>query len=182
MSFEYTQKLHAGTVFPKFDATLLSGETIEVGLPTANHDWQLVLIYRGRHCPLCTKYLNQLATFQERLSEIGVDIVAISGDSKEQLASHLEQLTVNFPIAYGLTIEQMKTLGLYISDPRSEQETDHPFAEPGLFVVNAKGDIQVVDISNNPFVRPELEALVNGLAWIRNPDNNYPIRGMHREK
>ncbi len=37
-----------------------------------------------------------------------------------------------------------------------------------------------VDISNNPFVRPELSALVNGLRWIRNPDNNYPIRGMHR--
>ncbi|MFY8350683.1 redoxin domain-containing protein [Pseudoalteromonas sp. SSM20] len=180
MSFEYTQKLHAGTEFPKFNATLLSDEIVEIGSPKAGHDWQLVLVYRGLHCPLCTKYLNQLSTFKQKLSEIGVDIVAISGDSTEQLTAHLEQLTVNFPIAYGLTTEQMNTLGLYISEPRSEQETDHPFAEPGLFVVNAKGEIQVVDISNNPFVRPELEALVNGLAWIRNPDNNYPIRGMHR--
>ena len=63
-----------------------------------------------------------------------------------------------------------------ISD-RSEQETDHNFAEPGLFVVNEHGNLHVVDISNNPFVRPELGALSRGLAWIRNPDNNYPIRG-----
>ena len=143
-------------------------------------DWQLVLIYRGRHCPLCTKYLNQLQTFKDKLAETGVDIIAVSGDSQQQLESHLDNLSIDFPIAYGLTTEQMQTLGLYISDPRSEQETDHAFAEPGLFVVNEQGTIQVIDISNNPFVRPELTALTNGLAWIRNPENNYPIRGMHR--
>jgi len=72
----------------------------------------------------------------------------------------------------------MNTLGLYISEPRSEKETDHPFAEPGVFVVNADGEIQIVDISNAPFARPELEALANGLAFIRK--NDYPIRGTHR--
>ena len=48
-------------------------------------------------------------------------------------------------------------------------------------MINEEGGVQVVDISNNPFVRPELGALVSGLAWIRNPDNNYPIRGTWRE-
>ena len=71
----------------------------------------------------------------------------------------------------------MNTLGLYISDPRSEKETDHPFAEPGVFVTNAKGEIQIIDISNAPFARPELEALANGLSFIRK--NDYPIRGTH---
>lgn len=71
----------------------------------------------------------------------------------------------------------MQQLGLYISHPRSAQETDHPFAEPGLFVVNEKGQVQVLDISNGPFVRPELGILLSGLGFIRNPENNYPIRG-----
>ena len=53
----------------------------------------------------------------------------MSGDSKAQLESHLQKLDVDFPIAYGLTIEQMETLGAYISDPRSEKETDHPFGK-----------------------------------------------------
>ena len=108
---------------------------------------------------------------------IGVEIAAVSADSKEQLESHLEKLKVSFPLYYGLTTDQMKALGVYVSVPRSEQETDHNFAEPGLFVINEDHQVQVVDISNNPFVRPELEALVSGLGWIRNPDNNYPIRG-----
>ncbi|GAA4649730.1 hypothetical protein GCM10023116_20100 [Kistimonas scapharcae] len=86
---------------------------------------------------------------------------------------------MSFPLAYGLSLEAMKTLCLYISVPRSEQETDHNFAEPGLFVVNEEGNIQVIDISNNPFVRPDLEALASGLEWIRNPENHYPIRGTY---
>mgnify|MGYP005991429079 CR=1 FL=1 len=176
----YTDKLHAGSTFPDLNATLLSGEQVALGKPQNGADWQLVVFYRGRHCPLCTKYLNQLEDYKETLLATGVDLIAVSGDRKIQLESHLEQLNVSFPLAYGLTVEQMQALGLYISDPRSEQETDHPFAEPGLFVVNSERKIQVVDISNNPFVRPELQALVNGLSWIRNPDNNYPIRGMHK--
>ena len=87
---------------------------------------------------------------------------------------------MSFSLAYGLTTEQMQTLGTYISDPRSSQETDHPFAEPALFVVNEQGNVHVVDYSNNPFVRPDLATLVSGLNWIRDPKNNYPIRGMHK--
>ena len=34
---------------------------------------------------------------------------------------------------------QMLALGLYVSEPRSEEETDRPFAEPGVFVINADG-------------------------------------------
>ena len=172
-----TSKIEAGSSFPKIQATNLEGNLIDLGTPVDGADWQLVIVYRGRHCPLCTKYLNLLEGFVGDLKETGVDVVAVSGDSKEQLENHIEKLEVSFPLLYGLTIEQMKELGLYISHPRSPQETDHPFAEPGLFVVNSEGRVQVVDISNNPFVRPELEALVSGLAWIRNPENNYPIRG-----
>jgi len=176
----YTQKLHPGSIFPNLSATLESGEEVVLGTPQHGADWRLVLVYRGRHCPLCTKYLNQLADFKQALLEVGVDIIAVSGDSKAQLESHQAQLNVNFPMAYGLSEAEMTQLGLFISNPRSEQETDHRFAEPGLFVVNDEGTIQVIDISNNPFVRPELQALVNGIGWIRNPANNYPIRGMHK--
>ncbi|KZN48437.1 redoxin domain-containing protein [Pseudoalteromonas luteoviolacea] len=180
MSQHYTDKLHAGSKFPKLPVTLFNDKTVTLGEPRSGFDWQLILVYRGKHCPLCTKYLNQLESHIASLAAINVDVIAVSGDSQAQLAEHQLQLDVQFDIAYGLSLTQMKELGLYISDPRSEQETDHHFAEPGLFVVNDEGNIQVIDISNNPFVRPELTALVNGLTWIRNPENNNPVRGMHR--
>jgi peroxiredoxin len=108
---------------------------------------------------------------------IGIDTAAVSADSKAQLREHRKRLDVNFPLYFGLNLEQMSELGLYISVPRSAEETDHNFAEPGLFVVNSDSQIQVIYISNNPFARPDLEILVSGLEWIRMSDNKYPIHG-----
>ncbi len=175
-----TDKLHAGAEFLVLNAFDDNDELADISKPTGDSDWQLVVIYRGRHCPLCTKFLNALAGYRQRLLDIGIDIAAASADSREQLDEHRERLDVNFPLYYGLTLEQMQDLGLYISVPRSEQETDHNFAEPGLFVINSDGKVQVVDLSNNPFSRPDLEVFVSGLEWIRSPENNYPIRGTYQ--
>lgn len=172
-------KLTAGASFPAISALNDAAELEEISKPAGKADWRMLVVYRGRHCPLCTKYLNALEGYVVRLSAIGVDLAVVSGDSQEQLAEHQTKLEVSYPIHHGLTIDSMKELGLYISHPRSEQETDHPFAEPGLFVINEQGQLQVVDISNNPFVRPELDALVSGLEWIRS--HNYPIRGTFNE-
>jgi peroxiredoxin len=171
-----TPKLHAGADFP---ALPVHGDDdiVDISKPTGDADWQMVVVYRGRHCPLCTKFLNTLPEFRQRLTDIGIDVAAVSGDSREQLDEHRTRLDVNFPLYHGLTEEQMLELGLYISIPRSEQETDHNFAEPGLFVINTDGQVQVVDQSNNPFARPDIEVLVSGLEWIRKPENNYPVRG-----
>ena len=173
-----TSKLHAGDAFPALPVHRQDGEIADISQPADGADWRMVVVYRGRHCPLCTKFLNALAGYRQRLSDIGVGIAAVSADSAEQLDEHQSRLgEVNFPLHYGLTPEQMQELGLYVSIPRSEKETDHLFPEPGLFVINADGQLQVVDYSNNPFARPDLETLVSGLEWIRNPENNYPIRG-----
>jgi len=60
--------------------------------------------------------------------------------------------------------------------PRHEQETDHNFAEPGMFIINEAGTLQSVDISNAPSLRPELEIVVHGLTFVRSQET-YPIRG-----
>ena len=175
-----TEKLHAGTTFQALPVLDDNGTLVDISKPTGDADWKMVVVYRGRHCPLCTKFLNKLAGFRQRLLDIGIDVAAVSADSQEQLDEHRTRLDVNFPLFHGLSLEQMQALGLYISVPRSEKETDHNFAEPGLFVVNSDGGLQVVDISNNPFARPDIEVFVSGLEWIRKPDNNYPVRGTYQ--
>lgn len=171
------RKLQAGKDFPTIQAQTTGGAAVTLGQPAEGCDWQMVVVYRGRHCPICTRYLNQLEGYRDRLRDIGIDLVAVSADSEAQLAQHREKLNVGFPIYHGLSEAAMAALGLYVSVPRSEKETDHNFAEPGLFVINDKGQLHVTDIANGPFARPELDTLVGGLEWIRNPENNYPIRG-----
>ncbi|TMP19265.1 peroxiredoxin-like family protein [Pseudoalteromonas sp. S2893] len=137
--------------------------------------WKMIVVYRGQHCPKCTEQLNELATMHDDFASAGVEVVAVSGDSEEQLKKHLEKIDVNFPLYYNLTIEQMADLGLYISEPRSDAETDHPFAEPCIIVLNEDNQVQMLDKSNSPFVRPSLKQVLGGIKFSR--ENDYPIRG-----
>lgn len=172
-----SRKFVAGDQFPKIMLSTLDGDEVELGKPKDNFDWKMVVVYRGKHCPMCTKYLKQLEVLKEKYYQLGIDIIVVSADTKSKAQAHNSEMQLSFPVAYDLSIEQMNHLGLYISNPRSIKESDCPFAEPGIYVINSAGAVQVTDISNAPFTRPDLEVLVGGLAFIRNPENNYPIRG-----
>ena len=151
----HTTKLAAGAAFPAITVPRLGGGEIA---PAATAGWRLLIVYRGKHCPLCKPYLGTL----DKLLE------------EEAAADHAE-FGWRFPLGYGLTVAQMQALGLYISNPRSAQETDRPFAEPGLFLINQAGEVQLIDISNAPFARPDLAGIARGAKRIQ--EMNYPIRG-----
>ncbi|NNE52696.1 MAG: AhpC/TSA family protein [Sulfitobacter sp.] len=170
--------LEAGQEFPRIEAAKLGGATVTLGQPDGGHDWQMVVVYRGLHCPICKKYLATLEGLQDRFAEQGVDVVAISGDPEEKAQAMVDEKELTLKMAYGLSIAEMGQLGLYVSDPRSPKETDRPFPEPGLFVINGEGRIQIVDVSNAPFARPDLEGVLNGIKFVR--ENDYPIRGTHK--
>ncbi|GGX56443.1 thioredoxin peroxidase [Tateyamaria omphalii] len=170
--------LAAGSVFPKLDVARLGGGTLTLGAPRGGHDWQLVVVYRGLHCPLCKTYLSKLQVLESDFNALGVDVVAVSGDPEAKAQAMVDEKELSLAMGYGLSVAQMDALGVYISDPRSPQETDQPFPEPGLFVVNGDGAIQMVDVSNAPFLRPDLESVVKGITFVRS--NDYPIRGMHK--
>ncbi|WP_226645419.1 redoxin domain-containing protein [Microbulbifer variabilis] len=172
-------KLAAGGDFPVLDVAKLGGGQMQLGKPAGGFPWQMVVVYRGKHCPLCTKYLRALNALLLRYHEEGVFVVAVSADSADKALQHMREINPDFPIGVNLSISQMQQLGLYISNPRSPQETDKPFAEPGIFVINEAGRLQIVDISNAPFARPDLQTLLMGIEFIRNPENNYPIRGTY---
>lgn len=170
-------KIAAGSTFPSIKVATLGGGDVDLAKPGNGHDWRMVVVYRGKHCPICTRYLGELNDALPDLNAQGVDVVAVSADTGEQAKGQIDPIAPKYDVGFGLNVEQMQALGLYISDPRSEKETDHPFPEPGLFVINDKGEVQIVDISNAPFARPSFAMIANGIKFIRNPDNNYPIRG-----
>jgi len=69
----------------------------------------------------------------------------------------------------------MRALGLYISTPRSAQETDYRFPELALLAVNPQSALHLMDIANAPFLRRNLDLLLRGLAFVIEKD--YPVRG-----
>ncbi len=168
-----SDKLGAGAPVPAITLDRVGGDKVTIG--GARGAWQLVVVYRGKHCPICKRYLTGLKDLVEGYKAASTEVVAVSGDPREKADAFAAEIQANFPVGYALSIADMRRLGLYVSNPRSPQETDRPFAEPGLIVVNPNGDAQIVDISNAPFARPDLAAILNGLKFIQ--EKGYPIRG-----
>lgn len=167
-------KLAAGAPFPKINWPTVDGDNLDIA---AMSGWRLLAVYRGKHCPLCKRYFKTLDGLLDDFKAAGVAVAAVSADPREKAEADVAEQGWRFPVGYGLTIEQMRALGLYISDPRSAQETDRPFAEPGLFVVNPHGNIQIIDVSNAPFARPDLQMILSGINTII--EKSYPVRGTH---
>jgi peroxiredoxin len=165
-------KLAAGAAFPAIAVPRLGGGEIA---PAAIEGWRLLVVYRGKHCPLCKPYLGTLDTLRDEFAAAGVSVMAVSADPEEKAQADHAAFGWRFPLGYGLSVPQMQAMGLYISHPRSPQETDRPFAEPGLFLINPAGQVQLIDISNAPFARPDLAGIARGAKRIQ--EMNYPIRG-----
>jgi len=168
-----SEKIAAGSALPAITLPLVQGGNATLGQGDA--PWQLVVVYRGRHCPLCKRYLGKLNGLLEGFSAANTGVLAVSGDPKEKAEQDVAEFGWTFPVAYGLAEDQMRALGLYVSAPRGPQETDRPFPEPGLFLVNPDRTVQVVDLSNAPFSRPDLDGILNGVKVIQ--ERSYPIRG-----
>ena len=165
-------KMAAGEKFPPMQWNALSGEPID---PASGKGWRALIVYRGKHCPLCKNYLGTLNEMLDEFKAANIEVAAVSADPKEKAEAEVAECGWKFPVGYDLKPEQMRQLGLYVSDPRSPQETDRQFSEPGVFVLNPDGNAQIIDISNAPFARPDLKSLLKGLQFVMSKD--YPIRG-----
>ena len=116
---------------PALSFPLVGGETFDVS--TAAIEKQLwIVVYRGKHCPVCHDYLETLNGLADDLKAAGISAVAVSADpvSRAQGAKNewdIDQVT----LGYGLAESEMGNWGLFVSRGISDSETDQ-FAEPGL--------------------------------------------------
>ncbi|MEJ6398885.1 redoxin domain-containing protein [Yoonia sp. 208BN28-4] len=166
-------KPSVGQPLTPFDLPIVGQETTRtIGAPSDL--WTMLFIYRGRHCPRCKRFLNKLnAALNDWAAHM--DIIVASADSADKAAADLAEFGWNFELCYDLSEPQMRALGLYVSTPLSEAETTKNFAEPGAFGLRPDGTLMLVDISNGPAARPDLEELLDGMIF--NITNDRPVRG-----
>lgn len=165
-------KSHVGKQLGPMDFPALGGGTVTVGAPKER--WTLLVVYRGKHCPRCKKYLNKFNAMLGDWTAL-MDVVVVSADTEEKAQADKAEFGWTFNLCYGLTEPQMRALGLYVSDPLSEAETTTRFAEPGTFALRPDGTLMLVDISNGPAARPDLAELLDGMRF--NIENDRPVRG-----
>lgn len=171
--------LRPGSKAPTDTLPVLSGGERSLFVPRDGYDWMLAVVYRGKHCPLCTGYLKQWDAKLDELKELGVDFLALSSDSKERAEAQIAEVDPKYDVAYGLSVDQMKAFGLYVSGPRNGMDVEGPFAEPGLYVINEKGEVLIMDTSNVPFARPEPARILAGIRYLKGLEQEFPINGTH---
>ena len=159
---------------PDLTVPLLRGGTYRLA-DQRPRTFTMVVFFRGLHCPVCRAQLSELERRLGEFEQRGIEVIAVSGETREratQLAQEwrLEQL----PLAYGLTEDQMRSWGLFISHGINDGEPEL-FNEPGLFLISPDGTVYYESILSMPVGRPRVDDLLGGIDyWVA---HGYPARG-----
>jgi peroxiredoxin len=159
---------------PDVEVPLVGGGTFNMAEASPDN-FQIIVVYRGVHCPKCKAQLEAIEPMVADIRADGHDIVAVSMDSEERAQKARDEWAVDeLPIAHSLELLDAKSLGLFISSAISDAEPSL-FAEPGIFVVRPDGTLYAEIVQNTPFGRPDMADLVKGLNFV--VKNDYPTRG-----
>ena len=164
---------------PKHQAPKLSFKTLD------GEDWSLknrnpknftmIVFYRGLHCPVCKKHLQQLNDLIPEFNDQGVEVVAVSMDSEKRARlSRIKWELQNLTLGYELTREGATEWGLFFSKAFKEGEPEI-FSEPGLFLIDNSNLVYYTNINSNPWGRPYLPTFVKAVKYV--VSSGYPARG-----
>lgn len=136
----------------------------------------MLVFYRGKHCPICKKYLTEIGSKLDKITRRGINPFAVSMDSaKRAQVSHEDWETGDLPLAHSLSEAQAREWGLYISSKREGSEEPEIFSEPGLFLVRPDGTLFFAQTQSAPFTRPSIDDLMDAVDFV--VDKDYPARG-----
>lgn len=111
----------------------------------------LVIFYLGYGCLHCVEQLQAFAPKTDEFRKAGIEVVAISSDSQEDLAKSIEKYGKDggfpFPLAADPKLEVFKK---YRCFDDFEKLTMH-----GTFLIDGDGMVRWQDISYEPFMNPD---------------------------
>ena len=143
-------------------------------------NFTLVVFYRGLHCPICLKYLLELARLRPEFEKRGVKVIAISNDGRERAQAMADKVkSPELRVGFDLALAAAREWGLYISTSRGTTsigiEEPALFSEPGVFIVRPDGTLYYAAVQTMPFARPHFDELLAALDFAL--AKNYPARG-----
>ena len=167
--------LKPGQKAPELDLPL----TIDARFVLADQtpeNFTMLVFYRGKHCPVCKRYLEELGGRLSDFTNRGINVFAVSMDSEDRaMVVDSEWETHDLPLAHSMTEDKAREWGLYISGKREGSEEPDVFSEPGLFLLKPDGTMHFAVVQNAPFTRPSLDQLLEGIDITL--DKDYPTRG-----
>jgi peroxiredoxin len=159
---------------PSFEVRVTDGTTWRLG-EKAPEAYDMIVVYRGLHCPVCKAYLSDLENKLPEFAKRGVDVIAVSTDSRERAEKAKTEWGLNnLRIGYGLSISSAREWDLFISTSIREAEPAE-FSEPGLFLIKSDGTIFFSSRGSAPWGRPAFDQMLRGIDIAT--ERKMPARG-----
>jgi len=164
---------------PALNIPLVGGDRFVLGAAPGD-TFDLIVFYRGLHCPICAKYLMELERLMPEFEKRGVNVIAVSSDSAERAEAMAEKIkAVQLKVGYAISLQSARQWGLYISASRGQTSIgiDEPalFSEPAVFIVRPDGTLYYGSTQTMPFARPQFQDLLAAVDFA--VAKNYPARG-----
>lgn len=166
---------------PALNVPLTDGGRFVLGANPGEH-FDLIVFYRGLHCPICSKYLLELERLAPEFIKRGVQVVAVSSDDEDRGKKMAEKVNANVvKFGYGLSLKTARQWGLYVSASRGATsigiEEPALFSEPGVFLVRPDGTLYYGSVQTMPFARPQFQDLLGAINFAIAIAKDYPARG-----
>jgi peroxiredoxin len=159
---------------PALKVKLLDGSTWSLG-DAKPPMFEMIVVYRGLHCPICKTYLGELEVKLPEFSKRGVEVIAISTDNQDRAErAKAEWGLNNLRVGYDLSIANARQWDLFISTAIREGEPPE-FSEPGLFLTRPDGTLFYAARGSAPWGRPPLDQMLRGIDVVT--ERKMPARG-----
>jgi peroxiredoxin len=171
-----THKLAPDTPAPALSLPLVGGGHWTLNDP-APEFLTMVVFYRGLHCPVCRTYLERLNGLVSGFEAQGFNVLIASMNGRDEAEETARDWDIgNLTVGYGMDEDTARAWGLWLTKAIKPTEAEI-FCEPGLFWVRPDGRLYLMDISNMPWPRPDLELLLTKAAFVK--ESGYPARGTY---
>ncbi len=159
---------------PPLEVRTLDGQTWKLS-EARPQTFQMIVVYRGLHCPVCKTYLGELESKLPEFERRGVDVIALSTDPRDRAEkARAEWGLANLRIGYEWPIAAAREWELFVSTAIREGEPPQ-FSEPGLFLVRPDGTLFYASRASAPWGRPPLDQMLRGIDVA--VERKMPARG-----
>lgn len=163
-----------GTRIPDVSVRNIDGDSVNLR-NLISRDPTVLIFYRGGWCPYCNKHMAELQQVEERLVDMGYQILAVSPDRPEKLKESISKHDLSYTLlsdspmiassAFGLAFKvDQKTLKRYdqigIDLEESSGYDHHLLPVPAVFLVDTEGMIRFKYVNPDYKVRVKSKVLL----------------------
>lgn len=162
-----------GESVPDLNVTSAEGHREKLSV-IANGKPTVLLFYRGGWCPYCNLHLSDIRTVEDKIINLGYQIIAISPDSPENLNVTIEKDKLNYRLYSDSSGELTEAMGIAFKAPERSLDRLLDYSAgrnpgflpvPSVFVLNSEGKIVF------EYVNPDYKIRLSGkllLAVLEN--------------